>query len=125
MRQLDINQAERVRIIRMMFDSIPQVIRFEVARREGDGPPTGTIEVVGSRWMFRKAPVTQELGAENAVQKGFWDNNFAIYVCPDQDVRVTMRSRHITIKHLLYALAAVVGLAVLSVAVMAILRHTA
>ena len=62
-----------------------------VTERVGGGPPSGTVEVRGSRWLFRRPPVVVPLQSEVRVVKGFWDTLFSVHVVPDDDVTVTVR----------------------------------
>ena len=121
-REISIRQGERVRIIRLLFDSIPQIVRFAAEPTDGQGAVGGTVEVAGSKWLFSKPVATRPLAAENAVEKGFWDTFYSIYVTPDRDVTIRFESKHFHIKYLVYALIGVVVLAAASVFAMALLR---
>jgi hypothetical protein len=61
-----------------------------------------------ARWLFPKPPTRQPLQPQNVVHKGFWDTLFSIYVTPEHDTRVALRSRHFTARTLAWVLAAVV-----------------
>ena len=116
MTEILIKAKERRRILRLVSDSIPQQVRFE-ASGVGDGPAAagpvaGMVEVAGSRWLFPKPATTQPLQRENVVSKGLFDTLFSIYVTPDQDTRIVMRSRHFTSRMLTWALLAVLALGV-------------
>jgi hypothetical protein len=112
----DIRAGERRRIVHMVSDSIPQQVRFR-AEPLGGGSVAGTVEVQGSRWLFRKPPETTALQPQNVVAKGFWDTLFSVSVIPERDVRITMESRHFGSRLLLIVLAAVVVLGVAGVIV--------
>jgi len=107
----------------MLFDSIPQKVRFTAEPVAEGGSVSGTVEVAGSRWLFRKAPAPHALAAENVFDKGMWDSRYAIYVTPDEDVRIRFETRHVRAKLLFLALGGVVVAAVAAVAVMAVLRN--
>lgn len=106
MAEILIRAKERRRILHLVSDSIPQQVRFE-ATAVAAGPVSGEVEVAGSRWLFRKAPVRQPLQRDNRVHKGAFDALFSIYVTPDQDTRITLRSRHFTARMLAWVLLAV------------------
>jgi hypothetical protein len=107
MPEILIRAKQRQRILHMVSDSIPQQVRFAATAVAG-GAVSGVVEVRGSRWLFRKPPVHQALLPENLVHKGFLDTLFSIHVTPDQDIRVTLRSRHVTARMLAWVLAGVV-----------------
>lgn len=111
MAEIRIAAGERRRILHLVSDSIPQTVRFSARPVAGSGSATGRVEVAGSRWLWRKPPVELPLADENAIAKGWLDTLFSIYVTPDQDVQVTMRSRHFTARLLLIVLVAVILLA--------------
>jgi hypothetical protein len=106
MAEMVVRAKERRRILHMVSDSIPQQVRFE-ATALGAGPVGGVVEVCGSRWLFRKAPARQPLQSDNLVRKGAFDTLFSVYVTPDQDTRIALRSRHFTARMLALALLAV------------------
>jgi hypothetical protein len=106
-----IRANERQRILHLVSDSIPQQVRFEATAVAG-GPVSGTVEVAGSRWLFSKLPTRQPLQADNRVRKGAFDSLFSIYVTPDQDTRIAMRSRHFTARMLVWVLLAVAALGI-------------
>jgi hypothetical protein len=111
MAEILIRAKERRRILHLVSDSIPQQVRFEAAAVE-PGPVGGEVEVAGSRWLFRKPPVRQPLLRENLVRKGFLDTFFSVYVIPERDTRITLRSRHLTARMLAWVLAAVLALGI-------------
>ena len=114
MREVAIRKGERVRVIHLLFDAIPQIVRFTAEPADGQGTAGGTVEVAGSKWLFSKPVVTRPLEARNAIEKGFWDTFYSIYVTPDRDVTIRFESRHFHIKYLLWALMVVVILAAIS-----------
>ncbi|MDP6709175.1 MAG: hypothetical protein QF893_22775 [Alphaproteobacteria bacterium] len=122
MKPITIGKGERRRVLHLVFDSIPQLVRFSAEPAAGAGPVAGKVEVVGSRWLFRKPPETHELGAENVFQKGFLDSFYSVYVTPEQETRISFDSSHFRVKYLIYALGIVVILAAVSVIAMAIVR---
>lgn len=93
LKDLVIRSGERCRIIRRFSNSIPQTFHFEVEPLSGPGDVSGTVEVKGSRWLFRKDTVELPLMPDMSVYKGFWDTLFSIYVSPDQDIKVSFRRR--------------------------------
>lgn len=106
MAEILIRAKERQRILHLVSDSIPQRVRFE-ATALGAGHVSGRVEVVGSRWLFPKPPALHPLQPENVIHKGFFDTLFSVYVTPDQDTRITMRSQHFTSRMLFWVLLAV------------------
>ncbi len=122
MRELVVAKGERQRVLHMLFDSIPQKVGFTAEPVAEGGSLSGTVEVQGSRWLFRKPPSPHALAAENVFDKSMWDSRYAIYVTPDEDVRIRFETRHVRAKLLFLALGGVVVAAVAAVAVMAILR---
>jgi hypothetical protein len=115
MKPITVKKGERRRVLHLVFDHIPQLVRFSAEPTGGDGGVSGTVEVAGSKWIFRKSPVSHDLGASNVLEKGWMETFYSIYVTPDQDTRLTFDSRHLRIKHLIYALIAVVILAAVAV----------
>ena len=122
MKEIVVGKGEPRRILHMLFDSIPKTVRFTAEPANQGGRLAGRVEVVGSRWLFRKPPAVHPLAAENAFAKTAWDSRYSITVIPEDDVRIRFESRHVSAKMLTIALGAVVAAAVLSVAVMATLR---
>ncbi len=122
MKEFTIRKGERARILHLISDHIPQLVRFSAAPLEGKGKVSGKIEVRGSRFIFRKPPVEYDLGPKNVVEKGMWETFYSVYVTPDQDIRLGFDSRHLRFRHLLYALMSVVVLAAVAVFAMALIR---
>ncbi len=122
MREIIAKKGERTRVLHMLFDSIPQEVTFTAARLSGSGSAGGQVEVIGSKWMFTKSPRLLALEADQTFYKGFWDSNYAIFVTPDQDTRITFSTRHVTSGALKWALGGLLVLAVLSVLVMSVLN---
>ena len=114
MREIIIKKGERRRILHLVFDSIPQLVTLKAEPMAPATPLGGTVEVVHSQWLFAKAPASQNLAPDNALQKGFWDSFFSIFVTPDQDTRITFQSRHFIVKYLIYAFAILIVLAAAS-----------
>jgi hypothetical protein len=115
MAEILIRAGERRRIVHLVSDSIPQQVRFEasaVAGGRDGGEVSGQVEVAGSRWLFRKPPQRLPLRRENLVRKGMWDTLFSIYVTPDQDTRIVLRSRLFTAGMLLWVLVVVLVLGI-------------
>lgn len=81
-----------MRILWLFSDSIPATVRF-LAEPDGDGPLTGTVELHRQRW-FQWQRSTHELAPRNVFDKGFADNDYRIFVTPDQDCTITFESRH-------------------------------
>jgi hypothetical protein len=103
MAEILIRARERRRIVHLVSDSIPQQVRFEASAVEGRRL-SGEVEVAGSRWLFAKPPQRLPLRRENIVRKGMFDTLFSIYVTPDQDTRIVLRSRLFTAWLLLWML---------------------
>ena len=99
--------GERSLVVSRRFSSIPLVFDIEVATLDGS-PPTGTLERVGSRWIFGRTRRLVPLGARNLVVKGFWDTFFDVYVIPDRPVQVTMGRTRTSNRFNLGVLAAIV-----------------
>lgn len=110
MPEILIRAKQRQRILHMVSDSIPQTVQFAASSVAG-GEVSGVVEIQGSLWLFRKPPSHRPLLPENLVRKGFWDAIFSIHVTPDQDIRVTLRSRHFTARMLAWVLLGVVVVA--------------
>ena len=117
MTSLTIPKGERRRVLHLVFDSIPQKVRFSASPAVGAGPVAGKVEVIGSRWLFRR-PV---LEAENVFRKGFRDGFYEIWVTPEQDTEITFTTSHFRFNYLLIACGVVIALAVASVVAMAII----
>jgi hypothetical protein len=88
MKEVEVRRGDRCRIIHRFSSSLSQTFSFEVEPLVGSGPVSGTVEVRGSRWLFRKDPLLLELTSPMTVQKGFWDTLFSVFITPDQDVKV-------------------------------------
>lgn len=81
-------------MLRRRFSSIRGVFEFEVTPREGGHPISGTVERIGSRWVFGRTTGTQALAPRFTVDKGFWDTFFDVYVTPDTPATIRLtRSR--------------------------------
>jgi hypothetical protein len=106
--------GERSLIVRRRFSSIPLVFNIDIASVDGT-PPTGTVERVGSRWIFGRTRMLVPLGARNRVEKGFWDTFFDVYVIPDRPVQVTMGRTRTSNRFNLGVLAAIVLVIALAV----------
>ena len=85
MRQITIPSGQRTLVYRRRFSSIPQEIEFT------SSSAGGTVERVGSRWIFGRTRSEQPLAAANRVRKGYWDTFFEVFVTPLQPVVVTMQ----------------------------------
>jgi len=105
-KSMDLPAGARTRILHLFSDSVPKTIRFTAEGTDG-APPTGTVEIVRTG----RATVARPLGAENAVEKGFTDWNYSLYVTPDRDCRVTFQGRHV---ESWWIIAAIVILALIS-----------
>jgi hypothetical protein len=89
-REILVKAGVRTPIVARRFSSIPATISFEASPVDGDDRADGTVEVVGSNWVFPKPPVSADLARHNTVHKGFWDTFYRVYVTADRDVRVTV-----------------------------------
>ncbi|MCB2225012.1 MAG: hypothetical protein KQH83_12685 [Actinobacteria bacterium] len=87
----DVQAGVRTRVIRTRTSSIPRTYRLTVEPAPGSGPVGGTVEVQGSRWLFRRDPATVPLDPLVEVRRGYWDTLFTVWVTPVVDVRVTVR----------------------------------
>ena len=90
MKDIEVRRGERRRIIHRFSSSLSQTFSFDVKPLVGSRPVSGTVEVKGSRWLFRKEAVVLELKSPMTVHKGFWDTLFSVFITPDQDVKVTL-----------------------------------
>ena len=88
MKEVVVEGGERRRVLRRTSNSIPRTFSFDVQPVSGSGEVSGTVEVAGSRWLFKKPLLALELRPTMTVHKGFWDTLFSIFITPDQDVRV-------------------------------------
>jgi hypothetical protein len=104
--------GERTLIVRRRFSSIPLVFDINVTSAEG-GLPTGSLEKVGSRWIFGRTRELIPLAARHRIAKGFWDTLFDVYLIPDRAVAVTVARKRTAHRLNLGRLAAIVlGVAV-------------
>jgi hypothetical protein len=85
MRGITAPAGERTLVFRRRFSSLPLEVEFESATEAG-GPPSGTVERVGSRWILGRTTSTIPLSSINRLRKGFWDTFFDIYVIPAEPV---------------------------------------
>jgi hypothetical protein len=122
MKEIVVRKGERTRVLHLLFDSIPQQVKFTAAPASGEGPVRGSVEVVGSNWIFKKPPLHHELAPEQRFDKGFWDSIYSIYVTADEDVTIRFETRHFSSRLLLWTLGTVIAVAVASVLVMSVLR---
>lgn len=88
-KRFEVPAGERTRVVHRRSGSIPREYVI-VTEQAGGGVPTGSVEVRGSRWLFRRPPTVVPLQPEVRVVKGFWDTLFSVHVVPDQDVTVTV-----------------------------------
>ena len=88
---------------------MPQDVRFTAEPADAGGE----VEVISSRWLFRKQAVRHPLRGSNSFAKGFGDTNYEIYVTPEQDVTIAFETRHFSAKALYRVLGAVIALGVL------------
>ena len=88
-RRFEIPAGERRVVIDRRSGSIPRGYVLSIVAADG-GAVTGSVEVQGSRWLFRRDPVTQPIGPEIHVHKGFWDTLFRVAVTPDSDAIVVV-----------------------------------
>jgi len=105
MKTIDIKAGQRTRIINKISNSIPTTYHFAASNLSGNDDPTGTVEVKGSNWISPKPPVNQRLTDQNTVTKGMWDTLYSVYVTPDQDIQITLKSGKINQPLLFIALA--------------------
>ena len=121
MRQIDLKAGERTKILAILFNSIPQTIQFRAVTKSG-ASPTGTIGVLGSRWIFKRKERTQPLQSLNEVHKGFWDTLFTIYVTANEDCRIEFETRHRATKLLFIAIGFILILGIAAPLIFALLR---
>ena len=88
---IDVKAGERKRILHRFSNAMQATYRF-AAEPAGSGELSGSVEVEGSRWIFRKPAVIQPLQRDNSVEKGMWDSRYGVYVIPDNDVTITMKN---------------------------------
>ena len=89
-RRYEVPARERVRVVDRRSGSIPREYVLEIVGADG-GPVTGTVEIHGSRWLFRTDPEIVAISPEVSAVKGLWDTLFRITVVPDRDAVVTVR----------------------------------
>ena len=94
MRTIDIKAGERAEVLRIFSDSVPQTVRFTAETTDGC-PVGGAVEIVRRPWFITKPVEHHPLLARQSFPKGFTDVDYAIYVTPDTDTRVTFQSRHL------------------------------
>lgn len=90
MKFIEAKAGERQRIIHRFSNSVKTTYHFTARPLNPDLPLSGNVEVAGSRWIFPKPAVTQNLLPENTVNKGMWDTFYSVYVVPDCDVNITL-----------------------------------
>ena len=78
-------------MIHRFSSSLSQTFSFEVEPLVPGGTVSGTVEVCGSRWLFKKPPQVMPLLPTVTVEKGFWDTRYSVFVTPDRDVRVILQ----------------------------------
>jgi hypothetical protein len=110
MRERVIPKGKRTRVLHMLFDSVPQSVRFTAAPTIPGASLDGVVEVAGSTWLFRKKPVAHSLQASNELEKGFLDSRYAIYVTPEQDTVITFETKHFRARLLIITLLVVAAL---------------
>jgi len=112
MREIEIKRGRATKIFSRVCSSIPELIEFEAEPMRPGEEIHGMIEIRGSSWIIAKKPIPQPLEKSNRIKKGYMDSNFAIYVIPDVDVRITMAgSRNWRLFWLIIALSMVAVLA--------------
>ncbi len=92
MKVIEVKAGHRTRIIHMFSNSIPMEMGFTAHSIKKGGKVSGKVEVKGSNWLFPKAAIKQDLGDENIVKKGMWDTFYAVYVTPEDDVRIETKT---------------------------------
>lgn len=122
MKDLVVGAGERTRILHIVSDSIPQDVTFTVSLVGKNGPPSGTVEIVRSPWFLKKRSERHPMQARQTFRKGFADVDYAVYLTPAQDIRVTFQSRHLERRMLFWILGAVAALAVLAAMAVPLLR---
>jgi len=105
----------RTRVFSRRFSGIPQAFGFDAVGVDG-AAPAGTVERVGSRWVFGRTREVLPLRERNTLRKGYWDAFFDVYVTPEAPVRITM-TRTPTHRRLIWTLAAVVVIAAAAILV--------
>ena len=115
-----IGKGEHRRIISRFSNSVPMSFAFRADPVDAGDELSGAVEIRGSRWIFPKAVVRQDLKPENRVFKTAWDTLYRVSVIPDCDVTITMERSRITnllplliIAVLITAIAAVIGFAMI------------
>lgn len=88
MREILARARERTPVVTRRFSSIPGTISFEAVPVDGSDHADGTVEVIGSNWVFSKPPAVAPLLRHNTVHKGFWDTFYSVFVTADRNVRV-------------------------------------
>ena len=90
MKTIEVKAGMRQRIIYRFSNSLKTTYHFTANPLSPEQNLSGTIEVSGSRWIFPKQPLTQNLQPQNTVNKGMWDTFYSVYVMPDCDVNITL-----------------------------------
>ena len=89
-REIEIRAGEEKKIFSRVSSSISETIVFDVQPVNADDALEGRIEIRGSSVIIPKKPQPRPLQSHNEIEKGMMDSNFAIWVLPDVDVRLTM-----------------------------------
>lgn len=112
-REMICPKGARTRILHIFSDSIPQSVRFTAEPVPG-GALEGVVEVERTAFLLRRKVERAPLASRNTFDKGFLDTNYAVYVTPAQDTKVTFETRHFRSRMLILVLGAVVVLGVVA-----------
>ena len=88
--EIEIRAGEQKKIFSRFSSSIPETVVFDVEPVNAGESLQGMVEVRGSSIIIPRKPVAHPLEVHNEIEKGMVDSNFAIWVLPEVDVRVTM-----------------------------------
>lgn len=100
-----VSPGERVRILHLVSDSVPQDIRFTAAHSDApaDHPIEGVVTVKRTGFLGPRSE-TLPLQRENRVHKGMFDVVFSLYVTVEQPTTIAFQTRHFRSKWLLFAI---------------------
>ena len=91
MKEIRIKSGEAKKVFSRACSSIPETIEFDAASINPAETVSGTVEIRGSSWIIPKKPIPYPLHPNNSFEKGLMDSNYALYVIPDVDVKITMK----------------------------------
>ncbi|MCB1581545.1 MAG: hypothetical protein R3E90_00410 [Marinicella sp.] len=113
-----IKKAERVRVFRRSFSSVPMTYQLTV-KPVGTDDVSGTVEVEITQILFRKKNLINPLQINNVIKATLWDTFMDVYIRPDSDVIIEKPQRSISAKPL------IVGLIVTVIALVSVLMFLA